>query len=357
MPILALSQPYHTRRDIPYPGGSSTQLTLMRSVHWLLKAALKGEISTGTSGPNARVASTLWTHVASSDGSSRSDVTDLWGATYTAAALVWANDGTSHSWIHLRNAALGVDLVIDLAQSSTTNIVVAMVPTTRGFSAGTVASRPVNLAFEVNGGYTSASLGNWLTWQQDTTTGGTNFAHFTVGDDGSFYFTATRQTGGCGHCLFAIQKPQSVASWPANVSDVNNVQLIFTGGGPSAPGAFAASTMIGSTGNCMALMPNDTRTITGGVLNNPSFQAGTFANSSMQTDAYGLEFSVLPLPILQWNNTSVQSVVRGVIRDWWLHPNRTSIPTGQVNDPAAVINHVVFGDYFMPWNGATGPTF
>ena len=68
MPILALSQNYHTRRDVPF-ADTTSQLTLMRSVAWLLKAALKGEVVTGISGSNSRQANTEWAHVASSDGS------------------------------------------------------------------------------------------------------------------------------------------------------------------------------------------------------------------------------------------------------------------------------------------------
>lgn len=354
MPILALSQNYHTRRDVPF-ADTTSQLTLMRSVAWLLKAALKGEVVTGISGSNSRQANTEWAHVASSDGSTTSTGADLWGSTYTAGALNWANDGSAHSWIHLRNALLGRDLVIDLTNATNTNFVVAMIPTALGFAGGSTLNRPANLTFEVNGGYTTTGLGNWFTWQANTTPGGTNYVHYTVGDDGSFWFTATRVGGGCGNCFFAIQKPQNVATWPANVSDTNNVQLIVTSGNMTAPGPFSTGSLMSGTGNCITLLPNNTRPSAGGALTSYTIGGSTFGNSTMPIDPYTLEFPVLPVPILQWN--AGQSAVRGILRDIWLHPNRTAIPNAQTNDPGAVINHIVFGDFFMPWDGAAGPTF
>lgn len=356
MPILALSQNYHTRRDIPLPDNTN-QLALMRSTMWLLKAALKGEVSTGTTGTNTRPANTLWTHVASSDGSTTSSGTDLWGATYTASALNWNNDGAAHSWIHLRNTLLARDLILALPSATTTNFLAAMVPTSFGFTGGTTLTRPINSTFEVNAGYTSSSAGNWFTWQANVTGGTTNYVHFTVGDDGSFYFTTTRLAGGCGNSFFAIQKPHNVTTWPANVSDSNNVQLIVTGPSMTAPGAFGYFTLMPGAGNCIALLPNNTRPNVGGVMMSTTFGGSTFGHSTMPADPFTSEFPVLPLPILQWNTTTGQSVVRGVLRDWWVHPNRTAIPNGQTNDPGAVINHVVFGDFFLPWNGSAGPTF
>jgi len=356
MPILALSQNYHTRRNIPYLD-NTTQLGMMRSVNWLLKAALTGEISTGTVGTNARPSNTLWAHVASCDSTAVSTGADLWGATYTPAALVWADSGSAHSWIHLRNALLGMDLVLELTAGTNTSLLVAMVPTVYGFTGGTTTTRPINSTYEVNGGYTTSSTSNWLTWQNDVTTGNNNFAHFTVGDDGSFYFTSTRQTTGGASSFFAIQKPQNSSSWPAAVGDTNNVQLMLASGvAPGNPGVFAYGSLCANAGGCIALLPNSTRATLGGMLSAFNFGGANFANAAMQVDGNTTEFPVHALPIQQWNNTSAQSATRGILRDWWVHPNRSLIPGGQTNDPAGVINHIVLGDFFLPWNGSAGPT-
>jgi hypothetical protein len=250
-----------------------------------------------------------------------------------------------------------MDLVLELTNTTNTNLLAAMVPTSIGFTGGSVNTRPSNATFEVNAGSTSAYLGNYFQWQANTTAGGTNYVHYTVGDDGSFWFTATRVGGGCGNCFFAIQKPQNVSTWPASASDTNNVQLMISSPNMFAPGPFSHNNLINSTAQCMSLLPNNTRSQHGGVLTAAAFSGSGFGNSGMSIDPYNLEFPVLPLPVLQWNNTSNQSAVRGIIRDFWTHPNRASIPNGQTNDPGAVINHVVFGDFFLPWNGSVGPTF
>lgn len=348
MPLQALSQNYHTKRNVPY-NDNTTILGMMRSAMWNLKAAFKDEITTGSIGSNSRVGSTVWTHVASCDSTTVSSVTDLWGSTYTPAALVWAASGVAHSWIHLRNAALGLDIVIE-CNTNNTAILVAAVPTSRGFTGGTTTTRPINSTYEVNAGYTNSSTGNWFTWQADTVTGNSNYCHYTVGADGSFYFVTSRNSLGFPTSFFAIQKPQNSVNWPANVADTGNVQLMIAAPSVGAPvGPFAQNTLCVTAAGCIALLPNETRPTAGGRMVAFSFGGTEMANSTQVTDWYAAEFACLPVPIQQW--TTTVSVTRGVLRDWWIHCNRGLIPNGTVNDPSGIVSHIVFGDFFLPWNG------
>lgn len=346
MPLSALSQTYHTRRNIPY-NDNSTQLGMMRSCVWNLKAALTNEITTGTTGANARGAGTSWTHIASCDSTTTSTGTDLWGTTYTAAALVWNSHGNAHSWWHGRNTNLGYDIVIALAHTQDTAILIAAVPTSQGFTGGTTTSRPVNSTYEINAGYTTQGTGNWFTWQADVTTGNTNFFNFTVGADGSFYFMTTRQTLGFPSSFFAIQKPHNTSYWPAP-ADANNVQFMLLSPTTSSPGVLGISNLT-AAGSCIGLLPSNTRPTSGGI-GQLYFNNASIGNQSIVTDYTLLEHPCIPLPILQW--TATVSAVRGTLRDWWMHPNRSLIPSGTTNDPSAVVSHVAFGDYFLPWNGS-----
>lgn len=354
MALQALSRNYHTRRNIPYPANSS-QLELMRSFVWLIKACLRDQVATGTTGANSRHADSIWTHVSSCDSTATSAVTDLWGASYTNTALVWANDGSPHSWWVGQNTTLGVQICIALAHTTNTNIVIAMTPISQPFTGGTTSSRPVNATYEVNLGYTNQSLGNWINFQSDTTSGNTNYAQFTCAPDGSFYIFGTRQTLGWATCALAVQKTASSTDWPAGAGDSHKNLLMYFIPTNSSPGCFNWANMSSGPDKAMALLPNATRVVTGG-LADMRFGGSSFNNAGLVADTQTGEYPCLPLCVLHWGSAGNQTTLRGVIPDWWLHPNRTAIFQGQVNDPGGTISHVAMGDIFLPWNGAAGPT-
>lgn len=356
MALQALSRNYHTRRDIPYPANSS-QLELMRSFVWLLKGCLRDQVSTGTTGANSRHANSIWTHVSSCDSSTTSSGSDLWGATYTNTALVWAADGAAHSWWVGQNTTLGVQICIDLQNATNTNILISMTPISQPFTGGSTTSRPTNASYEVNLGYNTYNLSNFIAFQADTTTGNTNYAQFTCADDGSFYILGTRQTLGWPTCALAIQKTATSTDWPASGSDANRVLLMRFAPTVASPGPFVHDTVANDPSYCAALLPNNTRANQGGFMKYV-FGGVAFPNSELPQDVYTSAYPCLPLAVLQWRSSGgiTQTTLRGVVPDWWIHPNRTQIFPGQTNDPGGVISHIATGDFFLPWNGSAGPT-
>lgn len=90
-------------------GGSSNAL-LYRDIMWILKQNMIGEDTAGAS----LAYTNPWIVESSSDGAGvfgNNDLVDHWADN---GDLVWANTGTNHSWIVLKNAVTGVQVCIDL---------------------------------------------------------------------------------------------------------------------------------------------------------------------------------------------------------------------------------------------------
>lgn len=173
----------------------STADAIQRSTLWTLKAYLRQQIVGATNGANGTApAGAAWTCVGSSDGSGSYNMsgTDLWGATYNAAKLVYANAGTNHSWMVLQSpAGIATDgpyqLLMDCNTTSVGNVRFSL--SKAGFTGGSATTAPTA---------TDAApyQTNPETMNGDTTTTSASYAHITRTATGGFYFTTTRIGGG-----------------------------------------------------------------------------------------------------------------------------------------------------------------
>jgi hypothetical protein len=100
-----------------------------------------------------------WTHVASSNGSSTSTSTDLWG---TNADLVWDETGNAHSWIVLAQTGLAstFQLLIDLNNGSWTNLTMAFTTSSGGFTGGSTTAAPDDATNKVT--LLTAATQSWI---------------------------------------------------------------------------------------------------------------------------------------------------------------------------------------------------
>lgn len=93
----------------------------------------------------ATTATNLWTVRYSCDSvvaGSEGDGVDRWAA---IANLVWANAGTAHSWIVLRNVAIGTNAELLIACSGTSatgSVLTVVISPSAGFTGGTTTARP-----------------------------------------------------------------------------------------------------------------------------------------------------------------------------------------------------------------------
>lgn len=250
MPSLpsTLNKTYSTRANVPFPSNTSMD-QVCKSAYWLLKAALMDQISTGTL-TGSRHPNSVWTCVGSSDGTTAAlDGVDRWGSTYDPAKMVAASADTAHSWIILRNATLGYDVIIDLNSATIYNLRLAATKTSSPYIINATPTRSpnmptVNRAFRWGDGNTADARANatqFVYWSSDALASGyTHYAHFTLTDDGQFYMLMNRTgdggfAGGAGFVLatngqvgddygafWLFNTNNSAPPWPVSSSFTNS---------------------------------------------------------------------------------------------------------------------------------------
>lgn len=145
---MANEKTWYSWTDYSLPDVSAVA-NMLKSLVWCMKAALKGDISTASVGPEGTApSSSNWAVVASCDGTTAArDGVDRWTTTFDITKLVSVTASGVHSWIELRNTTLGYSLLIDLicpvAQQCT------MVLAKTAFTGGTTSARPTSVD-EVN---------------------------------------------------------------------------------------------------------------------------------------------------------------------------------------------------------------
>ncbi len=351
MALPVLSRAYSARRDCLFPL-RDTGVNLARSNVWSLKAHLMDQIATGTAGPTARAGASVWTCIGSSDSVAAGlDAVDRWTGTFDSTKIVFAANTVAHSWIVLQCTALGVQLCID-CQNTSPNILIAMTPIASPFTGGSTTTRPIVGTHEVNAGYTTSHVANFISnWYVDTTLASNQRSQFVNAADGSFLYFATRDGLGFATTFFAVQNPLGNSWFPKRVADTNAQFPWIATGSISSPGALVLSGLT-APGQSPTRLPNG-NLITQGGLSTFSFGNTAFVNASLPADAFTLEYPAVPLGYLAMAG---QQLPRGVVPDVYVHANRALIPTGTVNDPGSVVSHLAVGDLWLPWDGAA-PTF
>ena len=148
-----------------------------------------------------------WTVRGSSNGASAwgLDNVDRWAADVN---LIWANAGTNHSWIVLKNTALGanVEVCIDLRSTTPSRIDVVM-SYAAPFAGGSLSARPTSAGDEI-----------YLT--QGATTG---YAYHNLGDNVTFdcVWHVLHSTDGQATRIFVSKYDNTCAMW-ANFDKVKN---------------------------------------------------------------------------------------------------------------------------------------
>lgn len=203
---------YATRRNVPLADSSATD-NLRASYLFAFKTLLTGEATGGTQS-GTRAANSLWTHVASSDGSTFSTVTDLWGTTFNNANFVWNPVGFpsfngNQSWIVLQNTAVGYQICISCSYNASGYAGVSFTPISAPFSGFSATSRPyVANLIAVHERPNPFGYGyGWNGFYSDLTLGGYYYAHFVTNSvDGQFWFLVNRAGQGCFNFLLGLQK-------------------------------------------------------------------------------------------------------------------------------------------------------
>lgn len=242
-PVPALSQAYFTRANVPVPD-TSTSTIISKWSQWALKAALMNQLGTGTTA-GTRHANSVWTCLGSSDGTTGAlDGVDRWGSTFDISKIVTAASGTAHSWIALRNATNGYDIVLDLNSTTTGTSTLRAMKSSAGLTGGTnlvCPQTPSNTEEWLAGSaaVTAATVSGVTTWGDLAGVGIANYAHFVTSDNGLCWWWAMSIAGHGRTNVFT-------AFWKAlggNAGDTRNQWWIKGGGSTTGDGTPTATTL------------------------------------------------------------------------------------------------------------------
>lgn len=262
------------------------------------------------------------------------DGVDRWSAD---TKLVWANAGTAHSWIVLRQTGIGTtyELLISCEGSSSSGSILTILTSISGFSGGSTTARPT-----ATDELTVASSGQWIgggdvsnRWSVMQSTDG-QCTRILVGYSGNFT------------TLIVLDKPNNpTTGW----STPNFSALYFNAVGLSLATANVVSTStplarsrIGSVNGSVSLTIE-------GISNNFATDT-TIGNIANEVDS---SWDMWPLGIACI--TSGARGRHGSLFDFWaistVRASGDMIPADGSNQFA------VFGNFVLPWNGSAAPAF
>ncbi len=243
----ALTDTYVTQGNVPFPD-VSTALVINQFNNWATKAFLLNQLTGGTT-VGTRHANSVWTCLGSSDGVTAAlDGTDRWTTTFTPSKLIGAVSGTAHSWIALRNASAGYDIVFDLnAASPIASGGWYAVKSSTGLTGGSTTARPVSASGTEDwmlGTAGVATSSNSTIWG-DNTTSTPHYLTFTTGSTGKRWYLSGHRSGpGLAHTFAAFWEGIG-----AHASDTRN-QWWIKGTSAAGRGAPLGSQITGSPSGC-----------------------------------------------------------------------------------------------------------
>lgn len=334
MTLPALTRNYFTRGNAPL-SSLTTSINVARSCVWAFKAHLCNNISTGTTG-GTRAAGSVWTVVGSCNGTAAAmDGVDRWGTTFNAAALVYNYPGSNHSWIVLRNAALGYDICMDLGSPTPADINIIATPSSTPFVGGTAAYRPETPGnteeFNI---FNGATTGNWLS---DVNTGGTVYSTFTTADNGEFWIAFHRVGRGYFHTSVMLWKGIN-----GRAGDTRNIWWLRATQDANR-GAFQLI-----SGFSVSRRSYTNNPLSSGGLITPSFGGTTYVGTGT-TDIETGEYMLIPTYLMQLGDSaqSVASLWCGQLSDiYW-----TGAATVGGSYPLiGTQTRVILGDFLVPSN-------
>lgn len=245
MALPELSGSHCTYSNIPAQNSSSAN-NLASSAIFTLKEALLNQTPAGSGSlSGSRHANSIWTCVGSSNGVTASlDGVDRWGTTFSLSSVNSGSSGAAHSWIILRNAANGYDLLLDMNSTTIGSARIAATPTTNPFTMNATPTRSplavTGRSFAMNNGSADADS-TGAQWIYGTLLPNYKYySHITFDSLGNFYFIWGRS--GIGYFLGGAALVKTVNN---QLGDSNNTFLCF-GNASSIP--WPANSVVRSTG-------------------------------------------------------------------------------------------------------------
>ncbi len=332
LPVVAKT--YSARGNVPHVN-NATALGVAQSALWQLKEHMKNTLAGGTLF-GTRHANSVWTVMGSSNSTvAAMDAVDRWT---TFANLIWAANGTAHSWIVLRNTTLGYEVCLDCNPASSTNMGFAVAEIATPFTGGTTLTRPT-ATNEFCMGNTGTGPTSTFTWLGDAATGNFNWTHYITADDGQFYFLCSRTGLGQFSTFMAVQKTVG-----AGGGDTRNVfamgQGLSTGRGAPSWGTIGAA-----AAGCTGRLQNGAANTLGGIQASGHFGATAWPGGTGIDSVTG---NYLAFPNHVSSLSAAQPSYRGYFPDQYAV---ATAPVGGAIPSAAAQERIIAGDFIVPFPG------
>lgn len=296
-----LTRSYFTRANMPYGSNNTSQLVLDSYSVWILAAALMNHTTTGSTG-GTRDPASVWFCRGSSDASTGGAVsavgvagTNRWNTSGAfPGAFTRGNNTTNHHWMMLENSGLGLELLLNMSQTS--GYMCFSVGKTGTFSGGTVSACPAPspTTASVQAGqttYSSNDGGQLLGFFGDTTvTGGTNYAHIVISPTGEFLFLTSRIGAATFRSFCGLWK-----SVEPSVGDTNNFFVLAENSYSDVRGA----PLIHSAASwCASIQPSGAQKALGGVMV-PKDGGNTPLIATRGVDSISGQYKTFPCHIIE----------------------------------------------------------
>jgi hypothetical protein len=319
---MALEKTWDAAVNYAYPDTSTVALT-QKSILWCWKEALKNTI--------LACDYAAFTVIGSSDAATAGmDGVDRWGTTFDGTKIVRAAAGTAHSWICLRNATLGIYVIIDWASANDYRCTVICSKTLP--TGGTTLNRPT-------------ATDQWVAFNdgqfQTNTLQGAGKIHKSTCSDGSVILVDGVSGSGIMERTLQFHKVSG-----ADASDLAPFVSIVEWGG-------VAADVLRANNNLYAAAVQGRNAANTAATAMAILQMQTSANAwnSLLT---GVDATTGRRPALPWyvfGNSASNYSVRGRIADCYWGPSST--PNGDTAPAGGAIEHNFIGDCWLPFPGVT----
>lgn len=330
MSAPALSRSYYSRGNATLDDVTTAQ-RICQSILHRLKASLMDQVAAGSIGPEgARPGTSVWTCLASSDGTTYNSSGDQIGSSFNAAKWVRAAaEGTAHTWILLQNSNCGLYLCISWVGGSDT--VCTFTFSRTAFTGGSLTNRPTSTAEFYMGSSSSSSI----TFCADTSTATSHKSHFTTAANGEYFFEVSRDSQGYFHHFHAV-----LNAVQGDTGDNHQSWALFHAVASGRGGGGWSSIATPGTG-INGRNPGNTAVISTGGLLTYTFGSSVWASSAGSDGKTG---QYRPFPAYLATFTTVNAW-RGTLPDIWAIG---TAPVGAGYPSAAAQTHMVVGDSLVP---------
>ena len=259
------------------------------------------------------------------------DGVDRWAST---ANLVWANAGSAHSWIVLRQTGMGAtyELLISCESASATGAIMHISYSLAGFTGGTTTAKPTatDETVLVNGAAWGTSGSNSIKWHLLAPTDGHCLRIFSY-------------VGGTILNAFLLERPtDTTTGW--TTPNFGYAAQIAT--------AVAQTTVVGNGYVFRARINAVNASVVLLSLGTSSGNLGTETAWSNLANEVSTEWPVSALVMA--SNTVGARGVHGRLQDMWVGPVNTT--NGDTYPSGTSRQYAQFGGFIVPWDGSV-PTF